>query len=226
MSAGPWVSCPSNLPSLPPALKSWEGLPAFLSLFRSYPDCLGRGGSYPLPETRAEAMHVPGSHPPTHPTPGLVGRPWLSGRGPVCIYSGRRRAGVRRRVGVGGVRPEVTQDAAFKNLVEPLPQCLVLPACGWPDGLEGRWAQADSSRAGKCPGRRGQQEPGRVGRLAWGRSVPAWSRLGRSLLCCLSITVDVSRGTGLPQGHPGPTGSVSCARVGGTVVAAQLQASD
>ena len=49
----------------------------------------------------------------------------------------------------GGVRPEVTQDAAFKNLVEPLPQCLVLPACGWLDGLEGLWAQADSSRAGK-----------------------------------------------------------------------------
>ena len=78
--------------------------------------------------------------------------------------------------GGGGVRPEVAQDAAFKNLVEPLPRVSSFqPAVGSMalKGIGPRPTAPVRASAG-C----GQQEPGRRGRLDWGCALPAWSHLG------------------------------------------------
>lgn len=74
------------------------------------------------------------------------------------------------------MRPEVAQDAAFKNLVEPLPRVSSFqPAVGSMalKGIGPRPTAPVRASAG-C----GQQEPGRRGRLDWGCALPAWSRLG------------------------------------------------
>lgn len=92
MSAGCWVSCPSNLPSLPPAPKSWEGLPALLSCFRSYPDCLGGGGA-PIPSLKL-GQRPSMSQGITPPTPlGLMAVPGSQEEDPAVFILGGRGQG-------------------------------------------------------------------------------------------------------------------------------------
>lgn len=95
MSAGSWVSCPPTCPPCPQLPSPGRvSLPAVLSRFTSYPDCV-RGAPIPFLKLGQRPCMSQGVTPPTThpPPPGLVAIPGSQEEDPAVFILGGRGQG-------------------------------------------------------------------------------------------------------------------------------------